>query len=138
MANKMTYREFYTTVINFEGMTPEMVEFAKGAIATLDRKNASRTGKKSDNNAVWRDRLVDLLTANGDMTAKAIAKAFTDMGYGDDEDGVSTQKVNAIVKSFTTDTIKVYKAKDSKKNMVNFYGLNDTSPEMADASEISD
>ncbi len=121
----MTYREFYTAIINMNNMSDEMVEFAKGAIATLDRKNSNRKNgntKTAKEMAVWRDKLVDLLTANGDMTAKQIAKKLTT-----DEVEVTTQKVSAIVKSFDPDVIKVYKAKDEKKNTVNFYGLNPTS-----------
>ena len=121
----MTYREFYNAVINMNGMDNEMIEFAKGAIATLDRKNSNRkngNAKTAKEMAVWRDKVVDLLTANGDMTAKQIAKVLTT-----DEIEVSTQKVSAIIKSFDPDTIKVYKAKDEKKNTVNFYGLNPTS-----------
>lgn len=121
----MTYREFYTAIINMNDMNDEMVEFAKGAIATLDRKNSNRKNgntKTAKEMAVWRDKLVDLLTANGDMTAKQIAKKLTT-----DEVEVTTQKVSAIVKSFDPDVIKVYKAKDEKKNTVNFYGLNPTS-----------
>lgn len=121
----MTYREFYTAVINMDNMNTEMIEFAKGAIDTLDRKNSNRKNgntKTAKEMAVWRDKVVDLLTANGDMTAKQIAKALTT-----DEVEVSTQKVSAIIKSFNPDTIKVYKAKDEKKNTVNFYGLNPTS-----------
>lgn len=120
----MTYREFYNAVINMDNMDTEMVEFAKGAIATLDRKNSNRKNgntKTAKEMAVWRDKVVDLLTANGDMTAKQIAKALTT-----DEVEVSTQKVGAIIKSFNPDIIKVYKAKDEKKNTVNFYGLNPT------------
>ena len=121
----MTYREFYTAIINMNNMNDEMIEFAKGAIATLDRKNSNRKNgntKTAKEMAVWRDKLVDLLTANGDMTAKQIAKKLTT-----DEVEVTTQKVSAIVKSFDPDVIKVYKAKDEKKNTVNFYGLNPTS-----------
>lgn len=121
----MTYREFYTAIINMNNMSDEMIEFAKGAIATLDRKNSNRKSgntKTAKEMTVWRDKVVDLLTANGDMTAKQIAKALTT-----DEVEVSTQKVSAIIKSFDLDTIKVYKAKDEKKNTVNFYGLNPTS-----------
>lgn len=120
----MTYREFYNAVINMDNTNTEMVEFAKGAIATLDRKNSNRKNgntKTAKEMAVWRDKVVDLLTANGDMTAKQIAKALTT-----DEVEVSTQKVGAIIKSFNPDIIKVYKAKDEKKNTVNFYGLNPT------------
>lgn len=121
----MTYREFYTAVINMNGMSTEMVEFAQSAIATLNRKNSNRkngNSKSAKEMAVWRDKLVALLTANGDMTAKQIAKALTT-----DEVEVSTQKVSAIVKSFPTDTLNVYQARDEKKNKVNFYSLNFTS-----------
>lgn len=121
----MTYREFYQTVIGMNGMSNEMVEFAKNAISTLDRKNSNRksgNSKSGKEMAVWRDKMIALLTEKGDMTAKQIAKALTT-----DEIEVSTQKVSAIAKSFPPDTLNVYQAKDEKKNKVNFYSLNFTS-----------
>lgn len=44
MAN-MTNREFYNAIINFEGMTPELVEHAKHLIATMDKRNEARSSK---------------------------------------------------------------------------------------------
>jgi hypothetical protein len=119
----MTYREFYTTIINMNGMDSAMVEFAKSAIDTLDRKNSNRKSgntKTAKEMAVWREKFIELLTINGDMTAKQIAKALTT-----DEVEVSTQKVSAIAKSFENNEISVYQAKDEKKNKVNFYKLSE-------------
>ena len=119
----MTYREFYTTVINMNGMDSAMVEFAKSAIATLDRKNSNRKSgntKTAKEMAAWREKFIELLTTNGDMTAKQIAKALTT-----DEVEVSTQKVSAIAKSFKNNEISVYQAKDEKKNKVNFHKLSE-------------
>lgn len=121
----MTYREFYTAVINMDGMDSAMVEFARSAIATLNRKNSNRKNgntKTAKEMAVWREKFIELLTANGDMTAKQLAKALTT-----DEIEVSTQKVSAIAKSFENNEISVYQAKDEKKNKVNFYKLSENS-----------
>ncbi len=125
MAKTMTYRSFYETVINFEGMTPEMVEFAKGAIATLDRKNANRKGDNSKTAkamAEWRDKMTAVLTEGGAMTAKQIAKKLTT-----EDVEVTTQKVTAIAKSYPDGILTVYEDKDEKKNKVKFYKLTEIS-----------
>jgi hypothetical protein len=129
MAKTMTYREFYTAIINFEGMTPEMVEFAKGAIDTLDRKNSNRKSgntKTAKAMAEWRDKMTAVLTEGGAMTAKQIAKELSkDLPEGADE--VSTQKVTAIAKSYPDGVLTVYEDKDTKKNKVKFYKLTEIS-----------
>lgn len=120
----MTYREFYTAVINMNGMNTEMVEFAKSAIATLDRKNANRKGDNSKTAKAmseWRDKMTAVLTEGGAMTAKQIAKKLTT-----DEVEVTTQKVSAIAKSYPDGVLTVYEDKDEKKNKVKFYKLTET------------
>lgn len=120
----MTYREFYTAIAAMEGMDEAMVEFATNAIATLDRKNANRksgTSKTAKAMAELREKVKEIL-ADGAKPAKVIAGLLTDMGYGD-EDGVSIQKVGAIVRSFAEGEILTTKGKDAKGNRVNFYQL---------------
>lgn len=127
MTNKMTYRKFYKTVIATEGMTAEMIEFAKSAIATLDRKNENRKGDNSKTAkamAEWRDKMTAVLTEGGAMTAKQIAKKLTT-----DEVEVTTQKVTAIAKSYADGVLTVYEDKDEKKNRVKFYKLTETDEE---------
>ena len=124
MTEKMTYRKFYETVIATEGMSTEMVDFAKSAIDALDRKNANRksaTSKTAKAMAEWRERFVAVLNgAEGTpMTAKEIAKALTIIG----DDEVSTQKVTAIAKSFAEGEIVIADGKDAKKNKVKVYSL---------------
>lgn len=123
MTEKMTYRKFYENVIATEGMSTEMVDFAKSAIDALDRKNANRksaTSKTAKAMAEWREKFVAVLDgAEGTpLTAKEIAKALT---IGDDE--VSTQKVTAIAKSFAEGEIVIADGKDAKKNKVKVYSL---------------
>ena len=123
MTEKMTYRKFYENVIATEGMSTEMVDFAKSAIDALDRKNANRksaTSKTAKAMAEWREKFVAVLAgAEGTpMTAKEIAKALTI-----DEDEISTQKVTAIAKSFAEGEIVIADGKDAKKNKVKVYSL---------------
>lgn len=124
MAKTMTYREFYTTIIDCGNMPEEIIEFAKNAITKLDNKNAARKGadsKTAKAMAELREKVKEIL-ASGAKPAKVIAKLLTDMGYGD-EDGVSIQKVGAIVRSFAEGEIVTTKGKDAKGNRVNFYQL---------------
>lgn len=127
MTNKMTYRKFYTAVKNIEGIDPTLVEFADKAIKALDKKNENRKGDNSKTAkamAEWRNKMTALLTENGAMTAKQIAKALTT-----DEIEVTTQKVTAIAKSYADGVLTVYEDKDEKKNKVKFYKLTETDEE---------
>lgn len=117
----MTYREFYTAVKELPNVSTELAEFADKAIVALNNKNEKRkTGesKTAKANAVYREKVVALLTENGAMTAKQIAKALT---TPDEE--ISTQKVGGIIRSFDEGVIVVADGKDEKKNRVKVYSL---------------
>lgn len=76
--NKMTYREFYNTVINGE-VNADAIEFAKNAIAKLDERNAKRASqpsKQSVLNEPIKAEILAWLEANGTHLAKEVGEAL--------------------------------------------------------------
>lgn len=76
----MTTREFYTAIINTEGVPLEIVEHAQSALAKLDEANARRKttpSKTQIENAPIMDAIVKYATDNaGAHTATEIATAL--------------------------------------------------------------
>lgn len=84
----MTYREFYTAVVNGE-MNEEMVTFATEAIAKLDARNekrASTPSKTAIANEPIKASIVEFLGNGETHIAKEIGEAI----------GVSTSKASAL------------------------------------------
>ena len=92
MATFKTEREFLTAIVNGE-FKPEFVEFAKGRIAALDKKNADRKVSKSalahkaENDNI-KGAILAVLVADKFTVAADLAAAV----------GVSTQKVSALAR----------------------------------------
>ena len=120
----MTYREFYTAVINAE-LSEEMTEFATAAIKKLDDKNANRkstTGNpKKAENEKFKERIYEDMNAepNRIFTAKELSTLYTT-----DENEVTTQKISALLRQMAeSGIVKVLEVKDSKKNKVKGYQI---------------
>lgn len=92
MATFKTEREFLTAIVNGE-FKPEFVEFAKGRIAALDKKNADRKVSKSalahkaENDNI-KTAILATLVADKPTIAADLAAAV----------GVSTQKISALAR----------------------------------------
>lgn len=74
----MTYREFYNAVINFEGVSTELAEFAEKAIAALDKRNENRksgTSKSAMTAKANKDAVLNAMEQGKGYTAKEIAVA---------------------------------------------------------------
>lgn len=72
----MTYREFYNAVINFEGVSTELAEFAEKAIAALDKRNENRksgTSKSAMTAKASRDAVLNAMENGKGYTGKEIA-----------------------------------------------------------------
>ena len=105
----MTQREFLNAFINAE-RTDEMVDYATGALAKLDARNAKRSEQRVDKHADERNAIKAVLT-DKPMLASEIATAT----------GFSVQKVSGLVK--TIDGVKVEKVKIKGKGEQNAYSL---------------
>lgn len=86
----MTNREFYTAIINNEGISADLKNFAQGEIDKLDARNDKRkntqTKAQKENEGIMTSILDHL--ANGSAVASDIGTAL----------GISTQKASALCK----------------------------------------
>ena len=95
----MTNHDFYEAIVNLEGATEEMKEFAKAAIVKLDAAKAKRKGtltKKQKENLGMLPQVVEVLTTEP-QTAMAVGEAL----------GVTTPKATALLKKLVEQGIAV-------------------------------
>ena len=95
MANKKTQRAFFNDIIALAEANnrADIVEFAQGRIAVLNRKSASRTPSKNQElNETLKTVIVDTLRTIGSGTVTTIQNANAELG------GYSTQKITALVR----------------------------------------
>lgn len=74
----MTYREFYTAIVNGE-MNEELTIFAQNAIAKLDERNAKRAAtpkKPNSENVALMGRIAEFMADGGTHLAKEIGEAL--------------------------------------------------------------
>lgn len=97
MENKITQREYYTMIIEElekAGRT-DLVDFVKSRIELLDKKSANRKPKgESEEDVALREKLVSVMTAEGDTVTNYIIKA---------ELAISTPKATALLKPLIDD-----------------------------------
>ena len=101
----MTNREFYTAVIETEGVTPEIKAFAEEAIEKMNARNKARTSKPTKNqtaNEAIKADIVAYLNENGQKSAGEIATAL---------ELSSTSKASSLLRQLveaeTVDTVEV-------------------------------
>lgn len=85
--NKMTNRQGFTAIVNGQ-ITDEVIKWAEGEIAKLDKKNAKRKAAEGEikaENKPIADAILSAL-ANGSMLSADLAKTI----------GFSVQKVNGV------------------------------------------
>ena len=118
MATFKTEREFLTAIVNGD-FKPEFVEFAKGRIAALDKKNADRKVSKSAlahkaENDNLKGAILAVLVADKPTIASDLAAAV----------GVSTQKVSALARQLVeTGAVTVCDVPVKGKGKVKGYAL---------------
>ena len=131
----MTNREFYNAVIS-ANISDEMNDYAQELINKLDRKNESRknsTSPKQKANADFKTEIYNYMaeTPNRAFTAKELADK-----YNTSENPITTQRISALMKQLVdTGEITVFRAKDNKKNMVNWYKVVRTADEVEEIAE---
>ena len=111
MTNKMTQRDFFNEIIALAEANEreDIVEFAKGRIAVLDKKSANKKPTKTqEENEVLKGVILDTLTVDGVTVSELQAKseALADL---------SNQKVSALLRQMVADGT-VVKTVDKKKS----------------------
>lgn len=84
----MTYREFYTAIVNGE-MNEELTTFAQNAITKLDERNARKASapkKVNSENVALMGKIAELMADGETRIAKAIGEAL----------GISTPKASGL------------------------------------------
>lgn len=115
----MTNREFFTAIINTNGMDAELVAFAEDAIAKLNARNEKRSSKPSKAaiaNAPIKDGIV---TAFGGNTEKWViaSEVATEMG-------ISTSRASALLVQLVKEgVLRSTDTKVPKKGKVKAYAL---------------
>ena len=120
MENKvMTAREFYNAVIALANVPADLSDYAKSAIAALDKKNADRkTSKaalahKAENDNI-KAAMLEKLTTDKPTVAADLAAAL----------GISTQKGSALARQLAEDgAIVITDGVKSAKGKVKGYTL---------------
>ena len=111
MTNKMTQRDYFNEIIALAEVNEreDIVEFAKGRIAVLDKKSANKKPTKTqEENEVLKGVILDTLTVDGVTVSELQAKseALADL---------SNQKVSALLRQMVADGA-VVKTVDKKKS----------------------
>ena len=114
MTNKMTQRDFYNEIIALakDNDRNDIVEFAEGRIAVLDKKSANKKPTKTqEENEVLKDTIVEVLAQfeNGATVSEVLVA-------DDAFKGLSNQKVSALLKQLV-DEKRVVKSTDKKKSI---------------------
>ena len=111
MTNKMTQRDFYNEIIALakDNDRNDIVEFAEGRIAVLDRKaeNKKPTKTQEENEGI-KTEILNVLTNEGATVTEIQSKSIV---LGD----LSNQRVSALLRQLIADG-KVVKTVDKKKS----------------------
>ena len=109
MANKITQRDYFNMAIDLatDAGRDDLVEFFKGRIEALDKKNANRKPtKEQEANAVLQDAIADALSAAGKPVTIAEIKAQIP-----DLESASSQKVVGLIRGLGDKVVKTYDKK---------------------------
>ena len=112
MTNKMTQRDFYNEIIALaqDNDRADIVDFAKGRIAMLDKKSANKKpSKTAEENKVLAETIKGVLTSEGATVSEIMAK---DEALA----SLSNQKVSAVLRQMVADGVAV-KVVDKKKSL---------------------
>ena len=109
--NKMTQRDYFNEVIALaeENDRADLVEFAKGRIALLDKKaSAKKPTKTQEENVAIKDEIMSVLTEEG-VTVSDLQSKSEVLG------SLSNQRVSALLRQLIAED-KVVKTVDKKKS----------------------
>lgn len=112
MANKVTIKEMFNEVIALAEANDraDIVEFAKGRIAVLEKKNATKkpTATQIANEGIK----AEIAKVLADSKARTVSEIIAD---GDFADGMTTQKISALL-TLMVKAGTVVKSVDKKKS----------------------
>lgn len=111
MTNKMTQRDFYNEIVALAEANDrvDIVDFAKGRIAMLDKKaDNKKPTKTQEENEVLKDVILATLTNKG-VTVTELQAKNEELG------ALSNQRVSALLRQMIADG-KVVKTVDKKKS----------------------
>ena len=111
MTNKMTIRDYFNEVIELAKANDrsDLVEFAEGRIALLDKKaSAKKPTKTQEENEVLKREILSVLTTDGATVTEIQSKS-------DVLGSLSNQRVSALLRQLIAEE-KVFKTIDKKKS----------------------
>jgi len=111
MTNKMTLKDYFNEVIALATANdrPDLVAFAEGRIAVLDKKAGNKKPTKTqEENVAIKDEIMSVLTSEG-ATVTEIQSKSAMLG------GLSNQRVSALLRQMVADNL-VVKVVDKKKS----------------------
>ena len=112
MTNKMTQRDYFNEIIALAKANDrqDIVEFAEGRIAVLDKKAANKKATKTqEENVALFEVIKGVLTAEGQTVTEIMAKDAT-------LSTLSNQKVSALLRLMVADGV-AKKEVDKKKSL---------------------
>lgn len=110
---KMTQKDFFNEIIALaeENDRDDIVEFAKGRIAQLEKKSSGRKNSaKNEENEALKAKIAEVLADGEKKTVTEIMKADPELG------ALSNQKVSALLRLMKDDGV-VDKVKDKKATL---------------------
>ena len=111
MTNKMTLKDYFNEVIELAKANDrlDLVEFAEGRIAVLDKKASNKKPTKTqEENVAIKDEILSVLSEEG-ATVTDIQSKSEMLG------GLSNQRVSALLRQMIADNL-VVKTVDKKKS----------------------
>lgn len=111
MTNKMTLKDYFNEVIALATANdrPDLVAFAEGRIAVLDKKAGNKKPTKTqEENVAIKDEIMSVLTSEGATVTEIQSKSVM-LG------GLSNQRVSALLRQMVADNL-VVKVVDKKKS----------------------
>ena len=109
---KLTQRDYFNQIIALanENGRDDLVAFAEGRIAMLDKKSANKKPSKTvEENKALAEIIKGVLTSEGATVSEIMAKEPTLVG-------LSNQKVSAVLRQMVADGVAV-KVVDKKKSL---------------------
>lgn len=109
---KVTIKDMFNEIIALaeENGREDIVEFAKGRIAQLEKKSSNKKNPKSEENEALKAVILDTMTGMEPSTVSAIMNANSEVGT------YSNQKISAMLRQLENEG-KVVKTKDKKSTL---------------------
>jgi hypothetical protein len=111
MNGKMTQRDYFNEIIALaqDAGRDDLVEFAEGRIAALDKKTATRKPTKAQaENEVLKTKITEVLTDEGQTVTEVLTAL--------EIEGLSNQRVSALLRQMVAEGT-VVKSTDKRKSL---------------------